>query len=128
MIKLNDMQKHFIRFLLCGKVEISNKEALIRWEQLGLAWLKPPFVVVKIAPVFSGVALEKKDLSIFEYEQSVIKLLKNEGFTFCTLIDEYNTVQVIISLTNINAVLDDDFIRIHHRSCTLRYNKYCHLA
>ena len=60
MIKLNDMQNHFIRFLLCGKVEISNKEATTRWNQLGLSWLKPPFVVVKIAPVFSNVAFEKK--------------------------------------------------------------------
>jgi len=115
LIKLNDMQNHFIRFLLCGKVEISNKEAATRWNQLGLSWLKPPFVVVKIAPVFSSVAFDKKDKSIFEYEQSVIKLLKREGLTFCTLIDEYNTIQVIISMENNDAVLDDGFIRIHEQ-------------
>ena len=115
MIKLNDMQNHFIRFLLCGKVEISNKEATTRWNQLGLSWLKPPFVVVKIAPVFSNVAFEKKDMRIFEYEQSVKRLLKKEGFTFCTLIDEYNTVQIIISMENNDAVLDDVFIRIHEQ-------------
>ena len=119
MIKLNDMQNHFIRFLLCGKVEISNKEATTRWNQLGLSWLKPPFVVVKIAPVFSNVAFEKKDMSIFEYEQSVKRLLKKKGFTFCTLIDEYNTVQIIISMENNDAVLDDVFIRIHEQLLVL---------
>lgn len=115
MIKLNDMQKNFIRFLLLGKVEISAKEAAARWEQLGLGWLKPPFVVVKIAPVFSSVPFEEKDRSLFEYEQAVNRLLKNEDFIFCTMLDEYNTVQVILSLANNTAVLDDVFIRIHER-------------
>lgn len=116
VIKLNSKQQHFIRVLLGGKIEISHDETVIRQNVLELGWLSPPFVVVDIAPVYKGIDFFEKDNQISEYEQYVKQLLKSEGLEFVCIADEYNYLQIVISLNDKSVnYLDDIFIRIHEK-------------
>lgn len=114
--KLNGMQRHFIRFLLGGKIEISNEETKARQHKLGLDWLFPPFVVVTIAPVYKGIDFSIKDKVISEYEQYTKQLLKLENLKFVCITDEYNNLQIVVSLKDMDInSLDDTFIHIHEK-------------
>lgn len=117
-VKLEICRRDFLRFLMDGKREITDAEVQIRAQRLGCAWLKPPFVVIAVAPQYSGIAAEEKDCLIYEFEDYVCALLDDLGYQGACITDSRCQVMVLLSLasTSQNATeLDEAFSIVHHK-------------
>ena len=105
--KIEKQQITFIRSLLEGKIEISNKEAKERIQYLNLNGLVPRFVVLNIAPNYSNVSYDKKDAVIYELEENVRRWLKKAKiYNFC-FTNGYNNLSVLLSLDNSDLTIKD---------------------
>jgi len=107
---------NFIRFIVDGKREFTTEECEIRKEMLGLSWLKPPFVVVNIAPEYGGIKYMDKDRILWEYEQYVQSYLTKRSLRVYCQTNSRNNVMVLLSLASEGGVnLDEIFIELHDK-------------
>lgn len=107
---------NFIRFLVEGKREFTTEECEVRKERLGLSWLKPPFVVVNIAPEYGGIKYAEKDQVLWEYEQYVHSYLTKRALHVYCQTNSRNNVMVLLSLaTDVKRNLDEIFIELHDK-------------
>lgn len=93
----NYQADNFIRFLLGGQIEMTNEEAEGRKAALGLSALKGPFLVALVAPIFAGVAPQKKDAILLEYETQVARLLEKFPAAHYTQMNHYNNIVVLLA-------------------------------
>ena len=115
---LETWQVHFLWYLLDGKREISEDEAEIRRDCLGLDSLLLPCVVVCILPYYSGVDFRRKDSLIRDCSGYVSKYLEREGLCHYCLTDTYDNFRVILPTTSNRLSvknLDDFFIRFRRK-------------
>lgn len=110
------MQRTFLQTLVGGKLEISAHECDVRQKNLNLTWMKPPYIVVEIAPNLCCVDITSKDNLLIEYEQAVKQAFKSQGIQGYCFCNYYNNIEAIILLNEINPRrLDEIFIKIHDR-------------
>ena len=114
---MNEILKdNFIRFIVDGKREFTTEECEIRKEILGLTWLKPPFVVVNIAPEYGSVKFSEKDRVLCEYEQYVNTFLSRRSLdAYCQTNSRNNVVALLSLASNPKADLDEIFIGLHDK-------------
>lgn len=95
--RLHICQENFLRMLLDGRLELTQQEVDVRSRTLGLDWMLPPFQAAEIAPDYSGVCHEHKDVLIYEVTCNVQRMLAGKGYKAYCLTNSYNNTQVMLS-------------------------------
>lgn len=118
MVRLERSRATFLNILFGGKREMTEEEAMQRAARLGLSFLRPPFVVAIIAPVYTQDPQTNPDDRLFEYEEYVNYQLKKSGFAVATSTDISCRVRVLLPLGGKDREgidLDELFISLHKK-------------
>lgn len=105
---------HFIQMLMDGRREISEEEAEARRQVLNLDALRLPCVAVCIALDYASFAYDVRDRLVVECEAYVGRFLERQGYTFCTNVNTYDNIQILLHARE-TAALDDVFIKLHDK-------------
>lgn len=91
-------REHFIRALVEGKKEISEREIRQRCTALGISDLEPPFAVVVTAPVYSELDYAEKDKVIIGVEETVAAFFASQHICNHTYTDSYDNAISLLSM------------------------------